>query len=80
MAIYRTTIGLGWGIRGRVTSGIRTRADRLGLELEPFPFVKLHELVALVPITVCGDADAVRQFAEYMDSIGFMGGVISEET
>lgn len=70
-ATYECTPAFGWGARGPATSGIRHEARRLGLELEPFPWAKLHEPVAACPIKVRGEHAAVVEFEQAMRAAGY---------
>lgn len=65
---FETTIGLGWGIYARETSYIARKAREFGVSLAPFPWRKLHELVAPLSVKVEGDPAAVAKFAAFMDS------------
>lgn len=71
MRTYECTPSFGWGTRGPATSGIRREAHRLGLQLAPFPWPKLHELVAPCPVIVTGEAKPVAAFEDYMRRMGY---------
>ena len=71
MRTYECTPAFGWGIRGVATAGIRHEARRLGLEIDPFPWTKLHELVAPCPVRVTGENAAVTEFEAFMKRQGY---------
>lgn len=58
-------ITLGWGERGPVLSAIRNTAARMGVELTPFPWAKMHETVKTYEAKVTGEADAVENFKHW---------------
>jgi len=71
MSEYECRIGVGWGVRGPIASGIRSRARQFGLTLEPFPFVKNGFGVSALEVKVAGSPNAVEQFAAWMRDRGY---------
>lgn len=69
--VYECTPAFGWGAAGPAQSGIRREAAKLGLTLAPFPWRKLHELVAPLPVRVEGPPEAVAKFRDYMVRMGY---------